>query len=309
MEIMKKTLFILLALYVGVKATAQQDPQYSMYMFNGLAINPAYAGSTEGLAANLLYRNQWTGIEGAPQTLVANVHRNFFDEKVGAGLSFINDRIGVMDRNTISLAGSYHLILEKGKLAFGLQANYSQYAVGLSSVQHNLDASVSDPTFSTNLSESTFNFGAGIFYYSDKLFGGISVPGILQNNISATEITGAEKALEIPHIFYQLGYVYAVDPMIDLKPSFLIKQVAGASLNADINLNAYYKKVIGLGLGYRTNNALVAMLECQVHPYLRLAYAYDRELTDLGTVSKHTHEVMIRFMIGQKGSQISPRLY
>ncbi len=306
---MKKIFIFIGMCFLRLSIHAQQDPQYSMYMFNGLAINPAYAGSTEGLAANLLYRNQWTGIEGAPKTIVANVHRNFFEEKIGAGISFFNDQIGVMDRNTVSLAGSYHLNFEKGKLAFGIQANYSQYAVGLSTVQHNLDAGVMDPTFSTNLSESTFNFGAGVFYYSARWFGGISVPGILQNNISATEITGAERALETPHIFYQLGHVYPIDPMIDLKPSILVKQIANAPVNMDLNLNAYYKKFIGLGVGYRTNNALIAMLECQVHPYLRLAYAYDRELTDIGTVAKHTHEVMIRFMMGQKGTQISPRLY
>lgn len=307
MKNMKK-IFALICCGVGLHAAAQQDPQYSMYMFNGLAINPAYAGSAEGLNANILYRSQWTGIPGAPKTIVANAHRSFMDEAVGAGISFSNDQIGVMDRNTISLAGAYHLRFKHSKLAFGLQLNYAQYKIGLADVQHSQDNTF-DPTFGANLSESTFNFGAGVFYYADQFFAGISVPGILNNDISSAEITGGQKALEIPHFMYQAGYIWAADPMIDIKPSVLVKHTQGAPIQVDVNLNAYYRKFIGLGMGYRSNNALVAMLECHVHPYVKIGYAYDRELTDLGVFAKHTHEILLRFMIGANGTQVSPRLY
>ena len=307
MKNMKNILLILVG-FISLELAAQQDPQYSMYMFNGLAINPAYAGSAEGINANVLYRSQWTGIDGAPNTIVANVHKAFMQEKIGAGISFNNDQIGVMDRNTISLAGAYHLKFKYSKLAFGLQANYSQYNIGLSRVQHSQD-NAADPTFAANLSESTINFGAGVFYYADKFFAGISVPSILNNDLSATEITGGQQALEVPHFLYNAGYIWAADPMIDIKPSVLIRHTTGAPINFDLNVNAYYKKFIGLGVGYRSSNALVAMLECQVHPYVKLGYAYDRELTDLGVFARHTHEVLLRFTMGPKGTQISPRLY
>ncbi|MEZ4798273.1 MAG: type IX secretion system membrane protein PorP/SprF [Flavobacteriales bacterium] len=307
MKNMKK-IAILALLAIAGNAYAQQDPQYSMYMFNNLAINPAYAGSLEGINASVLYRTQWTGIPGAPKTLVATAHKNFFNEKIGGGISFFNDQIGVMDRNTISLAGSYHLHLEKSRISFGIQANYSQYNVGLQSVQHSLDGSF-DPTFSSNLSMSTINVGAGVFYYSEKIFAGISSPSIFKNNISPVVITGATSALEVPHLFAQLGYIWEIDPLFTLKPSVLVRQIEASPLLADINANLYYKKIIGLGVGYRTNGAAIAMLECQVHPFLKLGYAYDREMTDLGVFALHTHEIMLRFQMGMKGTQISPRLY
>jgi type IX secretion system PorP/SprF family membrane protein len=308
--IMKNMKKIILSLLVALPfcSAAQQDPQYSMYMFNGLAINPAYAGSMEGINASVLYRTQWTGIPGAPKTLVANAHKNFFQEKIGAGISFNNDQIGVLDRNQIALAGSYHLHLKNARISFGIQANYAQYSVGLAGVQHSLDGS-SDPTFSANLSSSTFNVGAGAFYYSDTFYGGISAPSILKNSLSATDIAGSSEALEVPHLFYQLGYVWEIDPLFTLKPSVLVRQIEAAPIIADINANVYYKKMIGVGLGYRTNGAAIAMLECQVHPFIKLGYAYDRELSDLGTLVGHTHEVMLRFQMGPKGAQISPRLY
>lgn len=307
MKHMKNT-FFLLAIACSLSVSAQQDPQYSMYMFNGLAINPAYAGSAEGLNANVLYRTQWTGIPGAPKTIVANAHRSFLDESVGAGISFNNDQIGVLDRNTISLAGSYHLKFKHSKLAFGIQMNYAQYNIGLGDVQHSNDNTF-DPTFGANLSESTINFGAGAFYYSDNFFAGISVPAILNNNLSATEVTGGNNAIEVPQFLYQAGYIWNVDPMIDLKPSLLVKHTQGAPIQFDVNFNAYYRKFIGVGVGYRSNNAAVAMLECQVHPYVKIGYAYDRELTDIGVFAKHTHEILLRFVVGQNGKQVSPRLY
>jgi type IX secretion system PorP/SprF family membrane protein len=307
MKKMKYTLTLVVAI-ITFGATAQQDPQYSMYMFNGLALNPAYSGSLDGLAASLLYRTQWTGIAGAPKTIVAAAHQPFFDGKIGAGLTFNNDQIGVMDRNTISLSGSYHLHLTKGRVSFGIQANYAQYKIGLAEVQHSLDATF-DPTFGANLQESTVNFGAGVFYYSENIFGGISIPHIMKNELSGLEVIGADKSYEVPHIFYQAGYIYELDPMIALKPSVLVKQISGAPISADINLNVYYRKLIGVGVGYRTNSAAVAMVEFQAVPSFKIAYAYDRAMTDLGTLAGSTHEIMLRFTVGQKGGQISPRLF
>jgi type IX secretion system PorP/SprF family membrane protein len=307
MKNMKKIILAILG-FVPFFGIAQQDPQYSMYMFNGMAINPGYAGSNEGVNANVLYRTQWTGIPGAPKTIVANVHSPFFNEKIGAGLSFNNDQIGVMDRNTISLAGAYHLHFTKFRIAMGIQANYSQYNIGLGDVMHSLD-NTTDPTFGANLKESTINFGAGIFYYSKNLYGGISIPHIMKNELASQEVTAVTKSYEIPHIFYHVGYVHEIDPLFALKPSILVKQVSGAPINADINLNVYYKKMIGVGVGYRTNSAAVAMLEIQAHPFFKIGYAYDREFNDLGTIAGSTHEIMLRFMMGPKGSQISPRLF
>lgn len=304
---MKKKLFFLFLLLSSL-AHAQQEAQYSMYMFNGMAINPAYSGSLEGLSASALYRMQWVGIEGAPKTLFANVHRPFFDGKMGAGLTVVNDQIGVMDRNSVALAGSYHLAMPTFRVSFGLQGTYSQYSIGLGGVQHSLDGSA-DPTFSGTISQSTFNVGGGIFAYADRWFAGVSAPHFMRNPLSDELINTTSSAVEVPHFFAQAGYIHSLNPLVALKPSFLLKAVNGSPMVADINLNAYYKKTIGIGAGYRTSGSVIAMLECQPLPHFRFAYAYDYMLSKLNTFAGSTHEVMLRFDMGAKGVHISPRLY
>lgn len=305
---MKKIVSILLLVVASTTAIAQQDPQYSMYMFNGLAINPAYSGSLGHLSANALYRTQWLNIDGAPTTLVANVHSPFANNKVGAGLSFTNDQIGVMARNQIAAMGSYHLQLPKYRIAFGLQLSYNQYQLGLSNVQTNNDGT-SDQAFATNINTSTVNFGTGIFFYGKNWFIGAGVPQMAEKKIT-DPITGAKQtSVELPHVFINAGFIYAINPMVDLKPSVLLKTVSGMPLSADINVNAYYQKRYGVGFGYRHSGSMIAMLECQVHPMLKVAYAYDRAVSNLGTFAGSTHEILLRFDMVQKGSSISPRLY
>lgn len=305
---MKKITAIVLFIALWFGASAQQDPQYSMYMFNGLAINPAYAGSLGNLAASALYRTQWVGIDGAPTTLVANVHQPFMDQKIGAGLAFTSDRVGEINRNIVGLSGAYHLKFPTYRLSFGIQANYNQYQVNLRNVATNPNGPA-DITFANNLTTSTVNFGAGAFAYAEKWFAGVSVPQLMRNDITTFDGNLQKQSYEIPHFFVHGGYIYAVNPLIDLKPSALIKMVNGAPLNFDLNLNAYYQKLYGIGLGFRNSKSLVAMAEAQVHPYLKIAYAYDRSVSNMGTFAGSTHEIMLRFMMTQKGIQISPRLY
>ena len=288
--------------------SAQQDPQYSMYMFNGLSINPAYSGSLGTLAASAMYRAQWVGVDGAPTTFVANAHQPFMDDKVGAGIGFTSDKIGVMNRNIISLMGSYHLKFPKFKVSFGLQGNMNQYHMGFSQVQTSSDGAV-DNVFAQDLNQSVFNFGAGAFIYADKWFGGISAPQLIKSQITAFSGDIQKQSYAVPHMFLQGGYVYELNPMIDIKPSALVKYVKGSPVNVDLNVNVYYQKFIGVGLGFRNSKSIIAMLECQVHPYLKVAYAYDRGVSSMGTFYSSTHELMLRFMLTQKGVHVSPRLY
>lgn len=304
---MKKKI-VLFFFLLPLLSFAQQDAQYSMYMFNGMAINPAYAGSLEGLSASALYRLQWAGIEGAPRTIFANVHKPFMDHKIGAGLTVVNDQVGVMDRTALSLAGSYHLEFPTFRVALGIQGTYSQYSVGLGGVQHSLDGSA-DPTFATNIKQSTINFGAGAFAYAENWYAGISAPHIMRNLLSEELINTTNSSYEVPHFFAQAGYIYAVNPMLDIKPNILLKNTPNAPMNVDINLNAYYRKMIGVGVGYRTSQALIAMLECSPIPNFRFAYAYDYTLSNLNTYAGATHEIMLRYDMGVKGVRISPRLY
>jgi type IX secretion system PorP/SprF family membrane protein len=305
---MKHIFSFLFAVVVSSAMYAQQDPQYSMYMFNGLAINPAYAGSLGHLSANGLYRTQWMGIDGAPTTLTANVHGTLKNDAMGLGLQMVNDRIGVMSRTMISGIGAYQLKMPTFRISFGLQANYNQYVIGLNEVQSTSDGSV-DVAFGSPVNTNTFNFGTGVFAFAEKWFVGAAMPQLLRRELTTFRNGVDEQSVEEMHVFVHGGYIYSLNPMIDLKPSLLIRYSSGAPLNGDINLNAYYQKRYGIGLGYRHGQSLVAMAEVQVHPLFKVAYAYDRAVGTLGTFAGSTHELLLRFDLVQKGNSISPRLY
>jgi len=301
---------ILLGLFIAASgsALAQQDPQSSMYMFNPLAVNPAYAGSAEGLQSNILYRSQWTAMPGAPKTFTANIHNPFFDEKVGGGISFSSDELGVTKRSQVALAGSYHLQFKTFRVSMGLSLSLSQYHVGLSSVQHSIDGSV-DNAFSADINENTFNFGTGIFGYAKNWYVGLSVPHFKRNILSVNTAALDLTAFETPHMFFQGGYIYDINPMWSIKPNFMMKYVNHAPLSFDLNCNVYYKKTIGAGLGFRTDKSMIALFEVQLHPFLKVGYAYDYSLSSLATYAASSHEFFLRYAIGPKGVHISPRLY
>lgn len=301
-------LLIITASLITTNLFAQQDPQSSAYMFNPMGINPAYAGSNIDLQSNLIYRSQWTGISGAPSTFTANAHKAYFNEKVGAGITLSNDDIGAAKRLQMGMAGSYHLKFPTFRLSFGLQLNLSQYNIGLSTVQHSIDGSV-DNAFSSNLKETTFNFGTGAFAYAKNWYAGISIPHFRKNVLSVNTTELNLTAFEAPHFYLQGGYMYDLNPMITLKPNTLVKYVKGAPINADFNLNMYYKKTYGVGLGYRTDNSMIAMLEIQANTNWKFGYAFDYTLSDLATYSNNSHELFVRYALGPKGTHLSPRLY
>jgi type IX secretion system PorP/SprF family membrane protein len=163
--------------------------------------------------------------------------------------------------------------------------------------------------FGANLKTSTINFGTGAFAYADNWYAGIAAPQLLKNAITSYSGGVQKPSYEIQHIFLQGGYIYELNPLIDIKPNALIKYVAAAPLSIDLNVNVYYQKMFGVGLGYRTGKSAVAMLECQVHPWFKIAYAYDRMLSSMGTFTGSSHEFMLRYTMNQKGIQNSPRLY
>lgn len=294
--------------FITALAWSQQDPQSSLYQFNPLAVNPAYAGSAGGLQSNILYRSQWTGLPGAPKTFTANIHAPISNESLGLGLSVSNDQIGVFKRTQATAVGAYHLKMKTWRLAFGLQLSFSQYSIGLSSVNHSIDGSI-DNAFSADFNESTINFGTGLFAYGKNWYGSIAMPHFRKNVLSVNTTQLDLTAFETPHIYAQAGYVHTINPMWSIKPNTMIKYVSGAPVSFDLNVVGYYKKMIGVGAGYRSDKSLVALTEIQLHPFLKVGYAYDFGLSNLATYAASSHEFFLRYAIGQKGIHISPRLF
>ena len=309
---MKKyiTFALLLIAASANKLYAQQEAMYSQYMFNTLAINTAYAGSRNVTSATALYRNQWVGINGAPETITFSIDAPINSKKVGLGLQVFNDKIGITKTTGAFASYAYRIRLQKGTLAFGLQAGASQYRADFQNVLLSPDPS-NDLAFSQNVNKVLVNVGTGVYYNTDRFYIGLSSPQLLNNKLTNFTVEGNNvfngQAL---HLFFATGYVFPLSDVFALKPSVLVKGVKGAPIEADLNATLWIKDVFAVGLQYRTKADMSAMIEIQASPQIRLGYAYDRSLTKLVQYNSGSHEIMLRYEFGfEKGKILSPRYF
>lgn len=291
-------------------ARAQQNAMYTQYMFNTLAINPAYAGSRNVVSATALYRNQWTGIDGAPKTGTLSIDGPIANKKIGIGLQIFTDKLGVTQTNGAALSAAYRIRMEKGTLSFGLQGNVNQYKVNLTNVPLGSTHGY-DPAFSNNVNKTLFNFGTGVYYNSDRFYVGLSAQDLIPNNLSDQNSSGDKiSGQQETHLFLAAGYVFPLSSDFNLKPSFLVKGVKGAPIEADINATIWIKDFLGFGAQYRTSADVAGLLECQVSPQVRIGYSYDVSTTRLQGFNSGSHEIMLRYEFGfEKGKILSPRFF
>ncbi|PIB32469.1 PorP/SprF family type IX secretion system membrane protein [Olleya marilimosa] len=310
---MKNKILILIAVissFYVTELSAQQDAQYTQYMYNTLSINPAYAGSRDGLSALLLYRTQWVGLDGAPDTGTFNIHSPFGDEQnVGLGLSVVNDRIGPTQETYFDVSFSYSInTSDDGRLSFGLNGGGSLLDIKYSelSAYNNGDVLLQsdiDNKFSPQI-------GAGVYYRNaDKWYLGLSVPNILETKYF--DDASLSQASERMHFYLMGGYVFDINQDLKLKPAFLVKQVSGSPLQADVTANALYKDKFTFGLAYRWDAAVSGLLGYQVSESLMLGFGYDREVTDLGQTKfdAGSFEVFLRFEPRDLTKILSPRFF
>lgn len=276
---------------------------FTQYMFNGLAINPAYAGSHESISATALARIQWVGIEGAPRTQTFSVHSPIPGKNIGLGAFFAHDELGVTEQNTLYLSYAYRMQMSKGTLSFGLQGGFR------SSSFNYADLGVNDPNLQSSISEMSPNFGAGLFYSTDRFYAGASIP-VLMNDEIGDESNSDVQSKQIRHFFATAGYVFDLSPVLKLKPSTLIKSVSGAPIEMDINANLIINDLVWFGLSYRSGDSIDLLFDLQINPQLRFGYAYDYTLSDLGQVNSGSHEFMINYrFVFAKNKIVTPRYF
>lgn len=300
-----KKFSIIAVLLLAFQMHGQQDPQYTQYMYNMNIINPAYAGSSENLSFGLLYRTQWTGIDGAPET------GTFFGSlpignNLGLGLSVIADQIGPVKETNVYADVSYTLKLGGGhNLAFGVKAGATFHDIGLT------DLALIDPTdpfFSENINETTPNFGAGFFYYTDKYYISLSVPNLLSS--VHLDTNGFKIGTETQHYFLTGGYVFDLSPNTELKPSVMVKSAFGAPVSFDINVNARFNKKVEVGVSYRLDDSFSGLINFALSPSVRIGYAYDAITSDIKAYAPASHEVMLLFDLNfPKRVSRSPRYF
>jgi len=303
---MKKTLIALVVLLGYSSITfAQQDPQFTQYMYNQAVINPAYAGSKEALSIVSLYRNQWTGFDGAPKTLTLSGHSPV-GEKVGLGLSFISDQHGPVKENNIYADFSYTLDLgETSKLAFGIKGGVTLHDISLSTVA---TTEPGDPLFSQDVSKATPNAGLGAFYYTDKYYVGLSMPNIL-DSVHLDE-NGRKYGSETQHYFLTAGYVFQLTDNTKLKPSFLVKSSFDAPVSFDVNANFLFYDKFEVGASYRNTDSFSGLVGFAFSESIRIGYAYDYIISDIQEAASSSHEVFLQFDLNfPKKVSRSPRFF
>lgn len=310
MKHFRNTLLTALATLACSAAFAQQEVMVSQYMFNGLFLNPAYAGSHGYTTSTLLHRSQWMQVEGAPRTSMAAIDGSLMNGTMGLGFTIVHDQIGVS--RDLDMAGhyAYHLrVGETSKLAFGLRAGLSMYSASLSDLRY-WDAN--DQVYQSNISnELVGKFGFGMYFYDATGYVGISVPTIYAADGSITmQVGDALDHYFTQHFYLHAGKIFPLGELFDIKPSTLIKYMPNAPVEADVNCNLLYKERVWFGLGYRTGDALVGMVEYQITPQMRVGYAYDMTTSRLRDYSSGSHEVMLGIDFGRDLVKIkTPRYF
>lgn len=309
---MKKFIITLVFLSVSIwSLKAQQDAQYTQYMYNTIAVNPAYAGSRGVLSINALHRSQWVGLDGAPTTQTLNFHTPTRG-RLGVGLSIVNDRIGNGTNQDTYFDGvvSYTIpTSETGKLSFGIKAGGHLLNIDFSQLQNYNNEATSvglaniDKTFAPN-------FGAGIYYHTDHFYAGLSVPNFLKTEHFDT--SSVSLAQERMNFYFITGYVFDLNPNLKFKPAALVKAVTGAPLQIDFSANFIINDKFTLGAAYRWDAALSALVGFQITDQFMLGIAYDREITELGSSSFNagSFEILLRYELRAKYKNvIAPRFF
>lgn len=297
-----KRLFKLLAVVLTFSFTGiygQQRPIHSLYMFDPLVVNPAYAGNHVQLSATAIYRNQWVNFDGAPKTLTASVHSGFRKARVGIGVLFASDQIGVHSDNSLYFAYAYKIPLTTKKggavLSMGIQGGFN----ALKS-----DYFKTDPRDGAEIgvvSKFNPNFGAGIYFRNEKMYAGFSVPYIIHNKTIdvLSEFNSPLYPAGKQQRYYYLNGGITIDLSARVKwmPSTLIRIQENAPLSFDINSLVVIHNAVGLGVSYRLEDAIIGLFELQINENFHVGYAYDMTMTDIRLYSNGSHEIMINYRI------------
>jgi type IX secretion system PorP/SprF family membrane protein len=298
-----------LGLFLGTAVFAQQDPQFTQYMFNMLALNPAYAGSSERVSLKGLTRHQWVGFEGAPTTQTITIHSPVWHESLAIGGSLFRDSHGPITQYAFMADVAYRIFMGDAKLAFGLKG-------GMTLLQGNfLDLTTQqagDQMFQQNVNSKTDpQFGFGVMYYSDRYFIGLSAPRLLRTEFYETDsLSFVSEPGQRPHYFLSGGYVFDLGTYHKFKPTFLLKAVEGAPLSFDLSANFLFFEKFWLGAMYRHEDAVGALAQYHITDDFTVGYSYDYPLTIMNNFSGGSHEIMLGFEFGSKLKGVrSPRYF
>lgn len=288
-----KIFFLFSLLISGLAGFAQHLPQYTQYMLNDFVINPAIAGkNSEFWECKSNNRYQWVGFTDAPRTYVLSLHGPFKNRKMGIGGTLYTDIVGPTRRVGFQASYAYHVKLtEKLKLGLGLSAGLIQYSIdGHKLLLH--DAGDEILTYSYQKAYAP-DFGGGLYLYDDKLFVSLAVPQFFRSNLKFFADQSTKNSRLEPHFYGLAGYKFNLGEDFKLEPSVMVKYVKPVPVKVDIGLRAIYKEQVWLGVAYRTNDAITAMLGYLYKEWLLIGYSYDYTTTRIRNYSSGSHEIML----------------
>lgn len=303
-----KKLTGLIFLFFSMTAFAQQDPLFSQYMFNKLALNPAYAGSHEMLTIDMLNRYQWVGIDGAPRTFTIGAHMPTRNFKVGLGIYAYQDVLGPTKNQGLMATYAYRLLMGKSSLSFGLQAGFKYFDFDWRQIN------VEDPDYTFTPEEFqrfTPDANFGIYYQNNRFFAGVSSKQLFQNEYGMVKVDGKTTYTKLLRHFYGLaGGAIPIDEKIVFRPSVLAKFVKNAPLQVDVNASVLFDNIFWIGMSYRTEKALVFMTEFRISEKFRVGYSYDYYLNEILPHNKGSHEFRLGFDLDiYKERMLTPRFF
>lgn len=322
---MNKILTVLFFMLCVVSASAQQDAQFSQYMFNGIYINPAYAGYREQWNIHAFYRNQWTSLPGAPKTFSVAAEGTANNDRIGLAFQAMSDKLGASNTTSAYFTYAYRIPMNEdgsSRLALGISGGFLQQRLDVSLLT--TSSSTFDPAL-VNRENNRFvpDARVGIFYNRERFFAGISASNLLAQSFQKSKILKEYLPLK-PHLYFTLGGLLPLSEQLLLKPSLLIKEDLAGPTSVDINAFVLISQKLWLGASYRSSylkksnleanlkkpSALVFMIEVFVNDKLRLGYAYDMAMNGTVATKYPTHELSIGYSFKRRNARmLSPRYF
>jgi len=302
-----RKLFFIVAVLSGLDSYGQQDEQLTLYNYNPLYYNPAYAGSRDALSVVALGRFQWVNFDGAPNTQFFTAHTPVVGQALGMGLNVVNDRIGSRKRTALyyNVSSGIRLNKKSSRLAFGLSMGMDVMSFDFTNLNV---ADVNDPFYGQNFATTKFNVGAGIYYYSDRHYVGVSSPRILEPKVADAE--DVMRSLNKRHFFFTAGFVFDLNSVVKFKPTTLVKITPNSPLTFDVNANFLFYEKIWLGAMYRFHEAVGLNFVVQIKEFFHIGYGYEFPINKLVTYQRGTHEILLQFDIRRKNAVFtSPRYF
>lgn len=301
---MNRIYIITISVLMSAVAYGQQQVMFTQYMFNQMAINPAYTGIHEGISTSFLWREQWLGFEGAPRTQTASIHAPISFRPISLGMLIMRDQIGITTQNSVNFDYAYRIRIGNTRLSFGLQASFNFYKA-----DYNQDALLDPILANANVNVTRPNFGSGIMWHSDKFYLGLSVPQLINQKFDPKNPDSDSELIR--HYFLSGGYVFGIHENLLIKPNFLLKRVEGAPVQADLNVNVLLQNTVWVGVSYRSFESLAALVQLQLGPKMQIGYGFDfLTLTDLSSIQSGSHEIMLNYIIQMPRTKIlTPRYF